>query len=221
MPSKMTSITKEIWTAIEQDVVVRRALEKEIVSQKNLAVHLIKKHKLNTSSDAVVSAIRRYKEERPLEKKYETARKVVSESLDVRITSNIVSIAVEKSKEIQLVLPKIFNVINYEKGEILLIIQGEQAIKLMMNEKNKAKVLDILPKKSVINIEENIAEINIKLTDEAVETPGIISLLSTELMMHDINILELMSCVPEMLFFVKQKDVVKSYEILFGLCRGK
>lgn len=217
----MTSITKEIWTAIEQDVVVRRALEKEIVSQKNLAVHLIKKHKLNTSSDAVVSAIRRYKEERPLEKKYETARKVVSESLDVRITSNIVSIAVEKSKEIQLVLPKIFNVINYEKGEILLIIQGEQAIKLMMNEKNKAKVLDILPKKSVINIEENIAEINIKLTDEAVETPGIISLLSTELMMHDINILELMSCVPEMLFFVKQKDVVKSYEILFGLCRGK
>ena len=75
--SYMTSIAKEIQSEIEKDIVVRSALEKKIVSLKGLAVYLIKKGRLNTTVDAVISAIRRYEEEKPLERKYETARKVI------------------------------------------------------------------------------------------------------------------------------------------------
>ena len=173
------------------------------------------------SVDAVVSAIRRYEEEKPLEKKYETARKVIAGSEDIRITSSIVIIALEKTKQTQELLQKAFTLIDYDKGEILLIIQGEQSIKLIINDKNKEKIATIFPKKTIINIEENIAEVNIQLSEEAVRTPGIISVLSTELMINDVNIVESMSCVPEMLFFIKQKDVVKSYQILFDLCKIK
>lgn len=216
----MTSIAQTIWRHIEDDVILRRSLEKDIVSVKGLALYLIKHDKLNAAPDAVISAIRRYKgrEVRPLEKKYETARHVLAKSTDIRITTNIVSIAIEKNKQTQELLSKTFSVINYDKGELLLIIQGEQSIKIIINDKNKEKILSIFPRKSVLHLEENIAEVNIHLSDEAVKTPGIITVLSTELMIHDINIVESMSCVPEMLFFVKQKDVVKSYEILFNLC---
>ena len=62
-----------------------------------------------------------------------------------------------------------------------------------------------------------ISKRNIHLSDDAVKTPGIIATLSTEFMIHDINIYESMSCIPEMLFFVKQKDVMKSYDIMSAL----
>ncbi len=217
----MTSIARIIWKEIEEDAIVRRALEKDIVSLKNLAVYLIKKHKLDSTLDAVISAIRRYKEERPLEAKFETARKVIARSEDIRITTHIVEIAFEKKKEVQEILQKAFHLIDYDKGEILLIMQGEKSIKLIINDKNKEKMLVLFPKRSIRHIEENLAEINIQLAEEAVRTPGIITVLATELMVHDINIVESMSCVPEMLFFVKQKDIVKSYELLFNLCADR
>jgi len=136
----------------------------------------------------------------------------------IRITTNIVSIAVEKNDQTQELLQKAFNLIHYDKGELLLIIQGEQSIKLIINDKNKEKIVSIFPRKAILHIEDNIAEINIHLSNEAVKTPGIITVLTSELMVHNINIVESMSCVPEMLFFVKQKDIVKSYELLFKLC---
>ena len=208
------SVAKTVAKEIEDDVVVRRAMEKGIVSMNALAVHLIKKKNLHASMDAVVSAIRRYKQDNPLEKKYEKAVKIISESSDIRITTNIVEIALEKNEESQKMLQKAFNMVSYEKGEILLIIQGEKSIKLIINAKNKDKIIALFTKKSIINIENNLAEINIHLSDDAVTTPGIISTLSTEFMLHDINIYESMSCVPEMLFFVKQNDVMKGYQVL-------
>ncbi|MBS3140310.1 hypothetical protein J4479_04875 [Candidatus Woesearchaeota archaeon] len=216
----MTSAAKEVWREIEEDIIVRRALEKGIVSLKNLTVYLLKKKKITASADAVISAIRRYKEEKPLERKFETARQVISKSEDLRITTAIMEIAVEKNKETQALLSKAVPLVNYEKGEILLIIQGEQSIKLIFNDKNKNKILSLFSKKSILVIQENLAEINIHLSEEAVKTPGILVVLTTELMMHNINIVETMSCVPEMLFFVHQKDIVKSYELLFKLCKA-
>ena len=213
----MTSIAKTIAKEIEEDVVARRALEKGIISMKSLAVYLIRKRKLDSSTDAVVSAIRRYREENPLEEKYDTAKEVISKSMDIRITTNIAEISVEKNQETQKILQKAFAMVSYEKGEILLVIQGEKSIKLILNAKNREKILSLFSKKSILSIEDNLAEINIHLSDEAVKTPGIISTLSTEFMLHGINIYESMSCIPEMLFFVKQKDVMKSYDIMSAL----
>ena len=68
MLSFMTSTAKEVAKEIEDDVIVRRALEKGIVSMNSLAVYLIKKKNIHASLDAVVSAIRRYRQEEPLEK---------------------------------------------------------------------------------------------------------------------------------------------------------
>ena len=214
----MTSMARQVWKIIEEDVVIRRALEKGVVNMHALAVHLIKEHKLHAGAHAVITAIRRYKEEGPLEKKYETAKKIISQSEDVRITSNIVSIAIEKNRKTQDILQKVFSLIDYEKGQLLVLMQGDESIKIMINKKNEKKVLSCIDKKLILHIEDNLAQINIQLSATAVKTPGIITVLSTELMMHNINVVEVMSCVPEMLFFVKQKDVVKAYELLFNMC---
>lgn len=214
--SNMTSIAQQVWKAIEQDIVVRRALEKKIVSLKNLAAYLIKAHQLEGTADGVISAIRRYREAAPLEKKYEHAREVIKSSEAVKITTNIAELVLEKNHETQDLLYKALQEIKYDKGELLLVIQGEESIKLMINEKNVGKLEQLFSKHLVVT-QTGIAQINIHLSKQAVATPGIISVFSTELMMHDINMVETMSCVPEMLFFIEQKDVVRAYEVINGL----
>jgi len=59
------------------------------------------------------------------------------------------------------------------------------------------------------------------LHPEAVKTPGIIAVISNELAMNGINVMESMSCVPEMLWFVKEKDVLKAHNVLYQLCPPK
>ncbi len=211
-----SSVAWQVWRAIEEDVVARRALEKGIISLKNLAAYLIRKEGLAASADAVISAIRRYREEKPLEKTYERARQVVAKSESIKITTNITQLVLEKTSENQERLSRAFTLVAYEKGELLLIMEGEQSLKLLVNEKNAARIKEIFP--SVRELNTRIAQVNILLSEEAVRTPGIISLLSTELMMHGINLVELMSCVPEMLFFIKQEDVVRAYQVLHALC---
>lgn len=69
-----------------------------------------------------------------------------------------------------------------------------------------------------MKIQDDLAEINMHLHPEAVNTPGIMLVLSTELMLNSINIYEITSCVPEMLIFVEEKDLLRAYQVLFELC---
>lgn len=214
----MASITKNVWDKIDQDVIVKSAIEKEIISMKNLAVYLIKKYKLDATNDAVISAIRRYKKEDSIEKKFQDIRRVLSKSRSIKVTSNISKISLEKNKHINNIIDKAFNKIDTEQGDILLVIQGEKTIQLICNDKNKDKILSLFPKNLVLNTNDDLAEINIHLSDEAFKVPGILSLFTTELMLHNINMAEMTSCMPELLFFVKQEHAVKTYEVFFNLC---
>ena len=51
-------------------------------------------------------------------------------------------------------------------------------------------------------------------------TQGILAAISNELAINGINIIEIMSCFPEMLFFVKEQDVLKAHQVLHQLCHG-
>lgn len=217
----MKPISHQVWQEIDQDVVLRSAFEKDIISQKNLAVYLIKAKEglRHATLDAVISAIRRYKVDSPLEKKYAKARTILAQSEDIKITSNMCSIALHKNNKTQLLIPKIVSTVCFEKGDILLINQAEQSLKIITNEKNKKVITKLFSDEDIITIEHDLAQINIQLYPDAVRTPGIIATLTSELMLHDINITECMSCVPEMLFFVHKKDIVKTYDLLFTLCK--
>lgn len=123
----------------------------------------------------------------------------------------------EKNSETQKTLQKVFRLVHYQKGEILLITQAEQSLKILVNEKKKDSILKLFEKKHVLNVVSSIAQINIHLSQEALKTPGIISVVSTELMMNNINLFELMSCTPELLIYVKQEDLMKAYGVISEL----
>lgn len=45
-------------------------------------------------------------------------------------------------------------------------------------------------------------------------TESILAVISNELAIKGINIMEFMSCFPEMLIFVDEKDMLKAYQVL-------
>ena len=136
-------------------------------------------------------------------------------------SSHNINIALAKGKEANKALPRIFSIINFERGETLRIVQGEESIKILIDEKNLDKMLDIIPRNIILNIQKDLAEVNMHLHPEAVKTPGIVLVLATELIMNNVNMYEIMSCVPEMLIFVEEKDLLKAYQVLFELCHQK
>jgi aspartokinase len=52
-------------------------------------------------------------------------------------------------------------------------------------------------------------------------TPGILATIANELALHKINIVEFMTCPPEMICVVKKDDLIKSSNVLYKLCTEK
>jgi aspartokinase len=212
----MTNIVHQVWKTLDNSPSIRRCMSQGLINNTALARYLITEKKVNGNLEAVSSALRRYKQEK-YDEIFDRVNKIVSVG-ELSTRSRLANIAVIKDAEVQEILPKLFSIIQFNRGDVLRIIQADESIKILVNEKNLDKVKNLLPKNKIIKIDQNLAELNIHLHPDAIKTPGLIALISTELAMNDINVMEFMSCVPEMLWFVKENDVLKSYNVLYQLC---
>jgi aspartokinase len=215
----MTNIVHKVWKIIDENPCIRRVMSQRLINTTALAKFIITEKKVEGTLDAVSSAIRRYKFD-PYVDIFTTASNIVSFG-EISTRSKLANVAVIKDAEIQKLLPKLFSLIHYNRGDVLRIIQADEAIKILVNEKNLEKIKRLFPKDKILKIDKNLAEINMHLHPEAVNTPGIIAIISNELAMNDVNVMEVMSCVPEMLWFVKEKDVLKAHNVVYQLCSQK
>ena len=215
----MTNIVHKVWKILDEDPSIRRVMRQGLINTSALAKYIITEKKVEGTLDAVSSAIRRYKLDR-YDDIFTTASNIVSFG-EISTRSKLANVAVIKDTENQMLLPKLFSLINYNRGDVIRIIQADESIKILVNEKNLEEIKKLFPNDKIIKIDKKLAEINMHLHPEAVNTPGIISIISSELAMNDVNVMEVMSCVPEMLWFVKEKDVLKAHNIVYHLCSSK
>ncbi len=219
----MAEIPFETWKIVEKDPSIQLCLQRDLINIRALARYVAKQLEakgIETTEDAVISAIRRYPKDSRFKNRFEHAREVVGQS-SLSIRSHIVNIAVANGKEAQEAIESIFSIINFERGETLRIVQGEESIKILIDEKNLEKVLKLIPKNIIIKTQKNLAEVNMHLHPEAVNTPGIVFAIASDLLLNNVVMYEIMSCVPEMLIFVEEKDLLKAHQVLFELCHSK
>ena len=91
----------------------------------------------------------------------------------------------------------------------------------MVDEKNLSKLTAVIPKGRIREILRNLAEIVVWTSEGTERTPGVVSAISTELAMNDINNIEFMSCNPQIVIVVEERDAVKSYEALRSLMEAR
>lgn len=76
---------------------------------------------------------------------------------------------------------------------------------------------ELFDAKEIIEARDNIAEIDIIMPHDAINTRGIVSYVSAELAMNKINIVELLTSTPELLIYVDNADLLRAYEVIKNL----
>lgn len=212
----MTNISEQVKVFLDNDFIVRKCLFRNIISFRALSRYIIKTLDLEEKNmDAVMSAIRRYKKEE--KGKTEAEIKKLFSNVAVKTRSNIVDICLKKNKKVLEQLNKINSIVDIEKGEIIRIIQSEESIRIILDEKNLDKFFNYFSKNDCVSTGKNLIELNLHFSLDASKVKGVISLISSSLNAEDINIVEIISSAPELLVFIRKEDLLKALNVINNL----
>ena len=106
------------------------------------------------------------------------------------------------------------DIIDFEKGDILNIIQGSSEVSVVTNERYKQKLLDILKDEKILITEENLVSLSMTFKKDFFYTPGIIFNIIRNVAWENINIYEIVSTNTELTFIINKKDAMKGYKAL-------
>ena len=210
----MVTISQVVQKLVDERVYIQESMDKEIISYANLAKQLqpqveeimekkVKKH-------AIEMALRRYKEQ--LKEKHKQI--TFDYSSDIIMKTNVCDIAVVRSPMLLTKLRKLYDIVDYEKGDILNIIQGSSEVSIVTNERYKKELLEILKGEKIIITEENLVSLSMKFSKDFFYTPGIIFNIIRNVAWDNINIYEIVSTNTELTFIIHKKDAMKGYRAL-------
>ncbi len=210
------SITEQVNALLDRDFMTRRCLFRDIISLRALSRHIIRALGLKEKNmDAVVSSIRRYK--RAKKGRHEDTLKSAFSRIAVKTRGDVADIRIPKSKKYVEKINTLNTLIDMEKGEVLRVIQAEQSITIILDDKNLSKFFGIFSKADCLSIDRNLVEINLQFSEDAQNTQGIVSLVASSFNAEGINIVEIMSSAPELLLILKKSDLLKALGVVNGL----
>lgn len=215
----MSNIVQQVWRILDSNPSIRRDLSLGLINTSALARYLIKEKKIEGTLDGVIGAIRRYDYGKHKEI-FSEAYNLLGQTVNLFTRKKVAEIALKKDEEVQQLLPKLFEIIKYIQGDILRIMQANESVRLLIDEKNLEKVTEIFPKNKILAIEKDLAEIDIYIHPDMQGTPGILAVIANEFAINAINIVEVMTCPPEMLFIVKGEDLIQVHDVLNKLCQS-
>jgi aspartokinase len=157
---------------------------------------------------AVMMALRRYSEE--LQKK-SRINKPFEINHEVIIKTNLCDVCIVKTPSALDKIKEIYQIIDYEKGETLNVIQGNYEIAIVLSQKYLDKLKTILKGEKILNIEKNLVSLTLGLSKDFISTPGVLALATRKLAWNNINIIENISTMTELIFIISEKDTVKAY----------
>ncbi len=161
---------------------------------------------------AVVMALRRYSEEIAEHRKKAKDFDYTGELL---IKTNICDFTVIKTTALMNKLKTIHHIVNFERGDTLNVIIGNNEVSIIINEKYEEKLKRFLAEEKIINKQHGLVSLTIVFKSEKfTDTPGVIFNIVRKLAWENINIYEIVSTMTELTFILNKKDSMKAYDVL-------
>tara|TARA_Y100000310_G_scaffold343217_1_gene449843 strand:+ start:3924 stop:4559 length:636 start_codon:yes stop_codon:yes gene_type:complete len=210
----MTQIDQIIGHFFNKNPDIKGARNKGLINRRALARYIIKTEDLNINkTEAIVSTLRRFEKEKDDSKELLNLFKQVKISTKDKISI----LSLEKSIQSIQKLKNILSNINYTKNESLKIIDGSSTIKLFVDESNLKGIKEMFTQKEIQKIYSKIAEITMTFPDTSIKTKGIVSYITTELNLNNINLIEILTATPELILYLDDKDLLKAYDTINNL----
>ena len=210
----MVTISHVVQKLVDEKVYIQESMDKDIISYASLAKQLqpdieeelgkkVKKH-------AIEMALRRYKDQ--LKQKHKTIS--FDYSSDIIMKTKICDIAVTRSPSLLVKLKKLYDIVDFEKGDILNIIQGSSEVIIVTNERYKKKLMEIIKGEKILIQEGDLISLTMTFSKDFFYTPGIIFNIIRNVAWENVNIFEIVSTNTELTFIIHKKDAMKGYKAL-------
>ncbi len=212
----MVTVSHLVKKFIKEQPFVEEALGSKIISFGNLAEQMLPKIEQELGKKvkhaAIIMALRRYSEEisehRRKAKEFDYAGELL-------IKTNICDFTVVKSQSLLAKLKTIHNLVNFERGDTLNVILGNNEVSIIINEKYMQSLAKFLSGEKILNKEVNLVALTIIFTsDDFLHTPGVIFNAVRKLAWENVNIYEVVSTMTELTFILNKKDSMKAYDVL-------
>jgi aspartokinase len=216
----MPTVAHIVKKIIERKPFVQEALSRGILNNAALAEELTpvieKELGKKVKFSAVNMAIRRLAEK--LEKTF-VIRPKFNKKSDITIKSDLVAITLYKDEIMQKDFKKLYEIINIKSGDLLTITQGFHEIMLVINRKNRKKILKLFPKSSIKKMIKSLSSLTINVPIESIRTIGLFYSVTRSLTAENINIVDIVSTLTEMTFILDENDTARAFDILQRLIK--
>src|SRR3989338_7995153 len=211
----MVTVSHIVKKIVSEQAFVEEALGNGIISIVNLAEQMLPKIEQELGKKikqaAIVMALRRHADEisehRKKTRKFDYAGEIL-------MKTNICDVNFVKSHTLMAKLKTIHNLVNFERGDTLNVIIGNNEVSIVTNEKYMEKLIKFLSGEKILNKEQGLVALTIIFaSDDFVHTPGVIFNAVRKLAWENINIYEIVSTMTELTFILSKKDSMKAYNV--------
>lgn len=210
----MVTISNVVQKIVDDRAFIQESMSKDIISYGSLAKQLKPEIEEElgkpVKSHAIVMALRRYADQ--LKQKHRTIH--FDYSSDIIMKTQICDFSVLRSPSLIDKLKKLYDIVKFEKGDILNIIQGSSEVSIVTNERHKEEFLENLKNEKVLNVEEGLISLTMTFSKDFLYTPGVIFNIIRNIAWENINIFEVVSTNTELTFIIHKKDAMKGYKAL-------
>lgn len=212
----MVTISHLVKKIVSEQAFVEEGLGSGIISIASLAEQMQPKIENELGKKikhaAVVMALRRYSEEI-------SAHRSKANSFDYKgelvIKTSICDFTFVKSTSLMAKLKTIHSLVNFERGDTLNVILGNNEVSIIISQRYVDKLAKFMSGEKILNKEHELVALTIIFkSDNFTETPGVIFNVVRKLAWESINIYEIVSTMTELTFILSKKDSMKAYDVL-------
>lgn len=210
---KMVTVSNVVKNILDRQVFLQEAINRGIVSHNLLAKKL--KPEIEAELDkevklsAIVMALRRNSESI----KNDFQEPSFSYAIET-IKTDIFYIVVEESPDLISKLQSLCPIVDFRRGGVLNITQGNFEVVIITNNKYKEKLLDLLNDEKVLEVVDNLISISLTYSKDFLFTPGILYDISRFLAWENINLIDIILTKTELNLIIYKKDLIRCFRTL-------
>jgi aspartokinase len=216
----MTSITKQVWEILDNDITIKKDLERGIINVSALAQYILETYAIKGSLDSVISAIRRYKADETIQDDYAKIAQALNEAV-ISTKTNISGITLRNTSNVYKYVGQLMSHEDFLKNDVFRLIKTRHEVQIVVDRDSFAKAKAFFPESAVEETRKGIVELSIQLTPQGWDTKGVLSRIANELATQGINIVMIFSVYPSISIFLDEKDLVRAHEAIVRISARK
>lgn len=213
----MVTIAHIVAKTVEKRPFLEEALARGIINYAALAnmikPEIEKELKKTVKHSAVMMALRRFPE------RVDFVRKapIKFRETDITARSGLFETTIQKSPTVINNVRKLYDLVDFQKGDFLTITHGIYEITIISNRAHKARIHGIFTNEKTVKTIDNLASLTVKIPISAIDAVGLFYVVTKALNWENISITEIVSTLTELTFILKEDDVSHAFDTLKSL----